>query len=58
MTFGPVAIALTSTRLIVVMGFVIYFAWVLRRGRSAGTSGIVQRSRLLCRKCGKEFDYG
>jgi hypothetical protein len=36
---------------------VVIYALVIRRGRSLGTAGIVQRSRLTCPKCRQVFDY-
>jgi hypothetical protein len=40
----------------VVIGIVVWTA-MLRRGRRLGTTGLVQRSRLTCPKCGQPFDY-
>ncbi len=36
---------------------VVIWAILLQRGRSLGTPGAVQRSRLTCPKCGGTFDY-
>jgi predicted RNA-binding Zn-ribbon protein involved in translation (DUF1610 family) len=36
---------------------VVLYALIFRRGRKLGTKGVVQRSHLLCPKCGREFDY-
>lgn len=36
---------------------VIIYGFILRRGHQLGTRGLVQRSRLTCSKCGREFDY-
>ena len=40
-----------------VLILVIFYILVLRRGRRLGTRGIIQRSRLRCPKCGREFDF-
>lgn len=42
---------------VAVLLFVVYAASVLRRGRRLGTRGLMQRSRLRCPHCGREFDY-
>jgi hypothetical protein len=36
---------------------VVFWVFILLRGRRVGTKGFVQRSRLTCPKCHKEFDY-
>jgi hypothetical protein len=36
---------------------VIFWALILRRARRVGTKGFVQRSRLTCPKCHRDFDY-
>ncbi len=57
MTFGPLAIAITAVAVVGIGIFAYYLAMVVSKGRRVGTRGIVQRSRLTCPKCGKEFDY-
>ncbi len=42
---------------ILVLIAVVVWAIILRRGRSLGTRGVVQRSRLTCPKCHRVFDY-
>ncbi len=41
----------------VVVVFAVYFAWVLRSNRAAGTSGWTRAVRLTCPKCAQGFDY-
>lgn len=41
----------------VVVVAVIFYTLILRRGRGLGTPGLVQRSRLTCPECHREFDY-
>ncbi len=36
---------------------VVVYAFMYARGRRVGTRGLVQRSRLSCPKCHREFDY-
>ncbi len=36
---------------------IILYILVLTRGRQLGTRGLVQRSRLVCPKCERSFDY-
>jgi hypothetical protein len=50
-------LAISAVAVVAVVIFVIYLAWVLSKGRAAGTRGVVQRSHLTCPKCGREFDY-
>jgi len=42
---------------VLVLVAVVFYVLILRRGRRVGTRGVFQRSRLVCPKCGKTFDY-
>jgi len=44
-----------AVALVVALG--VFYGLTLRRGRRLGTPGLVQRSRLTCSHCQKEFDY-
>ncbi len=41
----------------VVIGAIIFYGSIIRRGHRLGTKGFVQRSRLNCPHCGQTFDY-
>lgn len=54
---GAIFWLIVGVGILLVVVAVIVYALVLRRGRAVGTKGVVQRSHLLCPKCGREFDY-
>ncbi|MGI0071968.1 MAG: hypothetical protein ACRECT_07910 [Thermoplasmata archaeon] len=55
--FGPIFWAVVGVGIALVIIAVVFYVQVLRRGRSLGTTGAVQRSHLTCPKCHQEFDY-
>lgn len=57
MSLGLLIVGITAVAIVCVGVFLYYFSKTVVKGRSAGTPGIVQRSRLICPKCGQQFDY-
>jgi hypothetical protein len=54
-SFGE-AVGVTAGVVLVAI-LVGFYAWVYRRNRARGTSGLITRSRLVCPKCGGTFDF-
>jgi hypothetical protein len=58
MSLGPLLrTAIGLVALVAVVFFLVYLAWIRSKARKVGTHGVIQRSRLTCPKCGREFDY-
>jgi len=55
--YGWVFWTVVGVGVVAVVIAVVLYALVLRQGRRAGTTGLVQRSHLTCPKCHREFDY-
>lgn len=51
---GWIAVLVAIVLVAVLVGFCA--SWLLWRYRRTGSTGLVQRSRLTCRKCGGVFD--
>jgi hypothetical protein len=54
---GPLVWTVVGVAIACVVIAAVLYAMILRRGRQAGTRGVVQRSHLHCPKCDREFDY-
>ncbi len=50
-------ISLVSVPVVIVVVLVLVYAWTRKLNRRSGRTGVVERSRLHCPKCGKTFDY-